>query len=248
MHSPPRRGQLNNDWRVVSKVALLQTLQDGIGAALGRIANNFIGGIADFVVVLIFLGIGYVVARFLAGVVKRGLHELRLERKLEEKGIHDALLGFTVSDIIVTLVKISTFAVFLGVAADVVNLTFLNTIVYWFLSYLPMLIEGVIVIVAALLFGDFIADRIRKAHGVPFAGSLGLATKIFVGYTAIVIALPRILPGADVDILKTFFILIVGAVAVAIGVGFAIALGLGLKDTINDVAKERKKEFKKIIS
>ena len=157
---------------------------------------------------LIFLGIGYVVARFLAGVVKRGLHELRLERKLEEKGIHDALLGFTVSDIIVTLVKISTFAVFLGVAADVVNLTFLNTIVYWFLSYLPMLIEGVIVIVAALLFGDFIADRIRKAHGVPFAGSLGLATKIFVGYTAIECAAAHP-PGAD-DIPKTFFILIVG--------------------------------------
>lgn len=228
-------------------MAFVQTLQDRLADAVGRVLTGFIGGIADFIVVLIFLAIGYVVARFLASLVKRGLHEMRLEKKLAQKGLEDALVGFTLSDIVTTLVKVTTFSVFLGIAADVTNLTFLNNIVYWFLGYLPLLIEGVVIIVAAMLFGDYIADRVKAARGVPFANTLGTAVQVFVGYSAIVIAMPLVLPGADVDILKTFFILVVGAVAVALGVGFAIALGLGLKDTIGSVAKERRHEFKKLI-
>ncbi len=229
-------------------MAFLDVLSGRIADEVGTIANNFIGGLADFIVVLIFLGIGYLVAKALANIVKRGLTEMRLEKKLEQKGIHDALLGFTVTDIIVTFVKVATFAVFLGIATDVTNLVFLNNLVYWFVGYLPHLMEGVIIIVAALLFADYIADRIKKSKGTPFAGSLGLAVKVFVGYTALVIALPLILPGADVSILQTFFTLMVGAFAVAIGLGFAIALGLGLKDTVSEVAKERKADFKKLVN
>ncbi len=225
----------------------LQTLSDRFGEVIGNLSANFLSGLADFVVVLIFLGIGYIVARFLASLVKRGLYESKLERKLEQKGLHDALAGFSITDILVALVKVATFAVFLGVAADVTNITFLNTIILWFLGYLPRLVEGAVIMVVALLGADYVTDRLKKAKELPFPGTMATLAKIFVGYTALVIALPLLLPGADVQILQTFFTLLVGAFALAIGLGGAIALGLGLKDTVDSVAKERKGEFKKLI-
>ncbi|MBI5177593.1 hypothetical protein HY995_05930 [Candidatus Micrarchaeota archaeon] len=225
----------------------LVTLQERIASVIDRIAENFVSGIADFVVLLIFLAVGYIVARFFAAIVRRGLYEARLERKLREKGMDDALLGFTLTDIIVTTVKISTFAVFLGIGADVTRLGFLNTVILWVLGYLPHFIEGVVIITGAMLAVDYIVDRIKKAHDIPFPGFLGVAMKVFVGYTALVISMPLILPGADVEILKTFFTLVIGAFALAVGLGGAIALGLGMKEAVESVSKEKKNELRKLI-
>ncbi len=225
----------------------LEILQARFSEVMARMSDNFVAGLADFIVVLVFLGVGYVVARFLASLVKRGLYETRLERKLAQKGLDDALAGFTLTDILVTLVKVATFAIFLGVAADVTNLGFLNTVILWFLGYLPRLVEGVVIMVVALLGADYVTDRVRKAKELPFPGTLSTLVKLFVGYTALVIAMPLVLPGADVEILRTFFTLLVGAFALAIGLGGAIALGYGLKDTVDTVAKERKNEMRKLI-
>lgn len=225
----------------------LDALSDRFGFAVGRITENFVGGLADFVVVLIFLGVGYIVARALSLIVVRGLKEMQLEKKLEQKGLHDALMGFSVTEIIRVLVKLSTFAVFLGIAADVTRLEFLNTLTLWFLGYLPGLIQGVVLLVVALMAVDYVTDRIKKAHDIPFPRMLALVTKIFVGYTALVVAMPLILPGADVSILRTFFVLVVGGFALAFGLGSAIAVGLGMKDTVASVTKKKEKELEKIL-
>ena len=225
----------------------LDTLSDRFGFALGRITENFVGGLADFIVVLIFLGIGYIVARSLSLIVVRGLREMKMEKKLSEKGLSDALMGFSLTEVIRVLVKLSTFAVFLGIAADVTQLEFLNTLTFWFLGYLPGLIQGVVVLVIALLAVDYVTDRIKKATDIPFPKMLAVVTKIFVGYTALVVALPLILPGADVSILRTFFVLIVGGFALAFGLGSAIAVGLGMKDTIASVTKRKEKELEKVL-
>ena len=225
----------------------LETLSDRFGFALGTLTDNFVGGLADFIVVLIFLGIGYIVARILSRIVERGLKEMKVEKKLHEKGLSDALVGFQLTEIIRVFVKLASFAVFLGIAADVTRLEFLNNLTWWFLNYLPGLMQGVIIMVVALLGVDYVADRLKKASDIPFPRLLGLATKIFVGYTALVIALPLVLPGADVSILRTFFVLIVGGFALAFGLGSAIAIGLGMKDTVSSVSKKKEKEFDKFL-
>jgi len=225
----------------------LETLQERFTAAVGQITQNFVGGLADFLVVLIFLGVGYLVARALAGIVERGLKEMRLEKKLAEKGVHDALMGFTVTEIIKTLVKLSTFAVFLGIAAGTVRLDFITFLTMWFLGYLPNLLQGVTILVVALIGVDYVADRLKKAADIPFPKLLALSVKIFVGYTALVVSLPLILPGADVSILKDFFTLIVAGFALAFGLGSAIAIGLGMKDSIANVTKKKEKELEKIL-
>lgn len=225
----------------------LDTLSDRFGFALGRLTENFVGGLADFIVVIVFLGIGYIVAKTLSKIVERGLTEMKIEQKLKQKGLHDALVGFKLTEIIRVFVKLAAFAVFLGIAADVTNLEFLNQLTWWFLNYLPGLMQGVIIMVVALLGVDYVSDRLAKAPDLPFPKLLSVSAKMFVGYTALVIALPLVLPGADVSILRTFFVLIVGGFAVAFGLGSAIAIGLGMKDTVASVSKKKESEFAKVL-
>lgn len=225
----------------------LETLSDRFGFALGKLTENFVSGLADFIIVLIFLGVGYVVAKTLSKIVERGLLEMKLEQKLKQKNLHDALVGFKLTEIIRTFVKLASFAVFLGIAADVTKLEFLNNLTWWFLTYLPSLMQGVIIMIVALFGADYVANRLEKASDLPFPRLLALSAKIFVGYTALVIALPLVLPSADVSILRTFFVLIVGGFAVAFGLGSAIAIGLGMKDTVASVSKKKEREFEKIL-
>ncbi len=219
-----------------------------LNMALSNILNNYVSGLASLIVVIVFLGIGYLVAKFFAQIVERGLKEMRLEKKLEQKGVHDALGTITVTEIISVFVRLATFTIFLGVAANVTDLPLINTLILWIFSYIPSLVEGTIIIVVALLAVDYVSDRFRKSKEVPFANLMAILLKVFVAYTAVVIALPLILPGADVSILRDFFILMVGAFAVAVGLGSAIALGLGLKDVVRDVGKKKEKHIEKLLS
>jgi hypothetical protein len=113
-----------------------------------------------------------------------------------------------------------------------------------FAFFVPISGDGTFVIAGALIASDYISNRIK---GVQFARTIGWLIKLFVGYTALVIALPYILPGADTEILKTAFTLAVSSVAVALGLGFAIALGWGLKDTVHDIAQKKKKMLEELI-
>jgi hypothetical protein len=145
-----------------------------------------------------------------------------------------------------TFLKLVTIAVFLGIAADVTRLIFLRDLVLWFISYVPLLLQGATILVIALLAGDYVTDRIKESRA-PFARFLGVVFEIFVIYTALVMALPLLLPNADVEILKTAFILIVGGVVFALALGAAIAIGLGAKDTVSRLAKKKEGDLEKLV-
>lgn len=224
----------------------LSLLASNLSLVVSDVAKNFVVGLAAIIVVLFFLVLGWIVGRILVRVLHAFLEGIQLEHKLEKRGIHDALLGFTVTGVLSSFVKLLTYVVFLGIASSVVHLAFLENLVVWAVGYVPVLIQGVVILMLALLAGDYVTDRI-KASKVPFAKLFGMALEGFIVYTALVISLPLLLPNADVEILKTTFFLIVGAFAIALGFGLAIAIGLGTKDTIAAVAKKKQKTLERLV-
>ncbi len=224
----------------------LGLLATNLSDAVTQVAKDFVIGLASIIVVLFFLVLGWIVGRILVRVLHAFLEGIQLERKLEKRGIHDALLGFTVTGVLSTFTKLITYAVFLGIASSVVRLAFLENLVTWFVGYIPLLLQGVAILVLALLAGDYVTDRV-KASKVPFAKIFGIALEAFIVYTALVMAFPLVLPNADVEILKTTFFLVIGAIALALGLGLAIAIGLGTKDTIAAVAKKKQKSLERVI-
>jgi len=224
----------------------LTAVYERVVDALAAAAENFVSGLVDLLVVLIFLGLGYLVAGILVGILKHFLERIKLEHELKKRDIHDALLGFTLTDVLCKFLKLLTLAVFLGIAAEVTNLRFLGELVMWFIGYVPLLLQGLTIIVLALLAGDYVTDRVKKS-GIPFANMVGWVFEAFVFYTALVISLPLILPNADVSILRWAFVLILGAFAVAIALGLGLAMGFGMKDTIAAVAKKRQSDLEKLV-
>lgn len=225
---------------------VLNLLRERLAVSLAKVGENFVVTLADLVVVLLFLFIGYAVAKFLSYFLHRFLEKIKLEEWIKDREMHDALLGFSLTTILDKLMKLLVVAVFLGVAAESVGFVFLRDIVLWFVGYVPWLIQGVVILVLALLAGDYVTDKIKTAK-IPFARPLAIVLEVFIAYTALVIALPLVLPNANVEILKTAFVLLVGGVVLAIGLGLAIAIGLGAKDAVSDIAKSKKKELERFL-
>jgi len=230
----------------VSLLEVWSLLVSRLSDAFARVTENFLVGLADVLVVLLFVILGWIVGKIFAAVVGRFLERVGLEKSLRKRGIDDALFGFTLTGVIEKFVKLLTYAAFLGIAAEVVNLTFLGDLVYWFVGYAPLLVQGATVLVLALLAVEYISAHLKKS-GMPFKRLASAMLKVFVGYTAIVIATPLVLPNADVGILYTAFSLFVAAFALAFGLGMAIALGLGLKDAVAMVARKRISDIEELV-
>ncbi len=230
-----------------SPVDAAATVTLRLAEALGIAGANLILGLAQLVVVALFIILGYVVAAMIIGIVNRGIAHSKVEDWLEKRGMHDAMMGFSFKGIVGSIIKLITVSVFLGIAANVTNLGFLEGLVLWFVSYVPSLVQGIVIIAIAFFGAEYVVEKIKHEKGVPFARGLSTAIKVFVGYTALVIALPLVLPGADVEILKLAFLLLLGSASLALGLGFAIAIGLGFKDAVAGVAKTKEKDLEKLL-
>jgi hypothetical protein len=230
----------------VVALMVLDVISQRFSDALAKVTENFVVGLASLIVVLAFLFVAWLVTKLLLKVLHAFLESVHLEQKLKEKGVDDALLGFSVTKVLSLFVKLLTYAVFLGMAADVVNLGFLKQLINWFVGYVPLVVQGATILVLAMLGGDYITDKV-KGSKLPFSKLIGVLLEVFIVYSALVIALPLLLPNAEVDILRSTFLLVVGAFAVAFGAGLAIAIGLGMKDTVASIAKNRQRTIEKLV-
>ncbi|MBI5635678.1 hypothetical protein HY993_01815 [Candidatus Micrarchaeota archaeon] len=226
---------------------MFDVLTAKVKMAAGDVVSNAVSGVGDVVILAIILLIGYVVAKILARVVVHILDKYKMEAKLRKKGVENAFAGFTLTEIISSFTKILVVTIFLGIAADVLKLNFIKDLVLWVLGYVPSLVQGAVILIGAFLGGAYVADKIKASRHIPFAKFLGIGFHTFVAYTAVVIALPLILPGADTTVLKLAFGAFVLAFAIAIGLGFGLAIGLGAKDTVASIAKSKKSDLEKII-
>jgi len=224
------------------------------GEMLGQLQTNttgFVGGVleglAAFCILVIIMFVGVAVANVLGKVLRLFFKELKMERFLASHGVDDALVGFTFTDVAAAVLKLYIVVAFLGIAADVVKVPMLTYVSVQAISYLPSLVQGLIILIAGLMAGDYITDRIKTSKKIPFANTVAMLIELFIAYNALVIAMPLLLPAADPSLLIWSFLVVLGALAFAIGLGAAIALGLGLKDTVAEVAKKHKDKFNRLL-
>jgi hypothetical protein len=209
--------------------------------------GNLLEGLIAFGILVVVLAIGLFVANLLGQILREFFSRLKLEKFLESHGVHDAFVGFTFTGIAVALLKLYVMVAFLGIAADIVKIGLIATLAMQAMNYLPSLLQGLIIVMAALMAGDYITDKMKESKKIPFANSVAIAVELFIAYNALVIAMPMLLPAADPSLLVWSFLVLLSALAIALGLGAAIAIGLGMKDTVADVAKKHKDKFHKLL-
>jgi len=209
-------------------------------------AGNLLAGLAAFGILIVIMVAGLFVANLLSQVLREFFKRLKLEKFLESHGVHDAFVGFTFTGIVVSLLKLYVLVAFLGIAADIVKIPIITALSMQAMGYLPSLLQGVIIIMAALMAGDYVTDRMKESKKMPFANTVAIAVEVFIAYNALVIAMPMLLPAADPSLLVWSFLVLLSALALALGLGAAIALGLGMKETVADVAKKHKDKINRL--
>lgn len=221
---------------------MLGQLQTGTAGFMG----SLLAGLVAFCIFILIMFVGVFVSDLLGKGLRLFFKQIKLEKFLEGHGVHDAFVGFTFTDIVVSLLKLYVAVAFLAIAADMVTVPVLTFIATQAVGYLPSLVQGLVVLLAGLIAGDYITDRMKKSKAIPFANSFGILVELFIAYNALVIAMPMLLPAADPSLLVWSFLVVLAALAFALGLGFAIAIGLGMKDTIAEVSRKNKDKLHRL--
>ncbi|MCX6770117.1 MAG: hypothetical protein NT051_05595 [Candidatus Micrarchaeota archaeon] len=224
----------------VQAVGSLQTSATGL-------VGGLLGGIAAFCIFVIVMACGLFVANLLGDILRRFMKEARIEKLLEGHGVHDAFLGFTFTNITVTILKLYVVVIFLGIASGVIDVPMLYMLSVQAANYMPMLVQGIVILLAGLMIGDYLTDKMKTAKGVPFANTLAILVEIFIVYNVLVIVMPLLLPAVDPSLLASSFLVVLIALCFSLGLGFAIAIGLGLKDTVSTIAKKHGNKIEKLL-
>ena len=220
---------------------LLQTIGDQLIQSFQGFWNGFAGAFIAVLLLLIFLVIGYFLAKVIARVVDELLKAIKLEKLLNKTGLPKKFGGFTVTGIILLFVELFTILTFLAIATDIpaVNLGIVTEAIKWVIGYIPFLIQGLIVLVVAMLFANYVSNIIKESEKLPLANAIAFIVQLFIGYAALVMSIPLILPNADVGILKSAFEWFIAALAIELGLGIGIATGLSLRRPIEKAASKR---------
>jgi len=195
-------------------------------------ARGFLGEIAAFMPKLIgaviILIAGWLIARFVAFVVVRGLKLARFDALTESTGIDGFLkqggikkntidiLGILSYWFIILITLLTTFNVLgLSVVADLFNRIAL---------FVPHVIVAVLILAIGLYFARLMSDVVvaySKNVGLQDAELMGRLTRYAIMAFVVIIALGQIKVGEV--LLQTAFLILFGAICL----GLALAFGLG---------------------
>jgi hypothetical protein len=178
----------------------------------------------------LLLGIGFVIARWIGGVIDEVLPGLGFDRSVAAIGIVPE--GRTASGVVATVVQVAIM-LFMGIAATrLLGFPELTRVVQTVLDQGASVIFGVVLIAAGAILARVIRGLVTTAAGEGFAPSLiywlTVGLFVFIGLKQMNIG------GQIVD--YAF-----GAIAVGSSVAFALAFGLGGRDVaarkLNDIVK-----------
>ncbi|WP_121742715.1 mechanosensitive ion channel family protein [Natronorubrum halophilum] len=208
---------------------LPQFLQDTVA--------NMVAFVPRLIGALLILLIGWIVGRVVAGVVMRIADGIELDRMVLETPL-GRMLGGTesaVSHAFGTLAKWFVYAIAILAASNVLAIPELSALVATAVTYLPLLIAGIGVIVVGFVVADFIGDIIERTQVATESGFTTMfasGVRVFLYFTAIVIGLDTM--GIDVSILYVFARALSWGVAAAVAIGVGVAFGLGARDYVSE--------------
>jgi len=188
--------------------------------------DNLIGFIPNLIGCLVLLLVGFIVAKVVAGVVRKLLQKVGLDQHLHgsdaNKYVDRVLPGASPSNGIARVVFWLVFVFFLFSAIGALKIPAVTTFMNEVLAYLPNIIAAIFIFVVAALIAGAVAAGVAKLMGDTPTGKI-VAT--VVPALVMVIAMFMILEQLQIaeEIVRIAFAATMGALAL----GLALAFGLG---------------------
>ena len=211
-----------------------------------RLWEGVLSFIPNLIVAIIVVLIGWAIASFLGGLVKKFFDSIKLDDALNKAGIGDVVkkggLHLNSGAFLGAIVKIFFIVVFLIASFDILGLNqvtmFLQQVV---IGYVPQLIVAVLILLVGAVVGDVLSKIVvasTKTAGVTSADLLGKIAKWAVWIFAILISLSQM--GIAGPFIQTLFTGFIVALSLALGLSF----GLGGQEAASDVIKKVREEIR----
>lgn len=201
-------------------IAALQMLEiSAITEPAMNLLNMVFKSIPLILVACILLGLGYVISRWIAGLIRDLLPSLGADRAIDELGLLPA--GRSASGVIATIVTIAIMVFFAIEATNVLGFSQITNILHAVLNQAGNVVFGAVLIALGVLIANILRNLIADATGPGIASNVTywITTGLFV-----FIGLKQMqIGGMIVD--YAF-----GALAIGAAVAFALAFGLGGRD------------------
>lgn len=216
-----------------------------VGRTLLTSINNalllVVGFVPKFLLGLIIILIGVIIASILKQIVSGILKAFKVEVLLRRYGVPEAKGDLTWTNILSEIVRWFVILVFLVPAADIWGLPRVGVLLNQFLLFLPNVLVAAII----ALIGFVLASI---AHDVILASSKGLSAEVsstiasVARWAIIVFAVLAILNqlGIAPDLIRILFIGFVAMIAIAGGLAF----GLGGQNAARDILESVRKKLK----
>lgn len=209
-------------------IAALQMLEiSAITEPAMNLLNMVFKAIPLIIGACLLLGIGYVLSRWIAGLIRDLLPSLGADRAIDELGILPA--GRSASGVIATIVTIAIMVFFAIAATDMLGFPQLTNILNTVLAQAGSVVFGAVLIAMGVLIANILRNLIADATGAGIASNvtywITVGLFVFIGLKQMAIG------GLIVD--YAF-----GALAIGAAVAFALAFGLGGRDAAAQVLKD----------
>jgi Conserved TM helix len=200
-------------------------------SAITQPATNFLNtalsAIWPIIGACLLLGLGYVISRWVAGLIRDMLPSLGADRAINELGILPA--GRDASGVIAAIVTIAIMVFFAIAATNMLGFPQLTNILETVLAQAGNVVFGAVLIALGVLIANILRNLIADATGPGIASNvtywIAVGLFVFIGLKQMAIG------GMIVD--YAF-----GALAIGAAVAFALAFGLGGRDAAAQALKD----------
>jgi hypothetical protein len=205
---------------------------DGLEQILvfGDILSKLASYVPVALATVLLLLIGWVVGKIIGKITRSLLKRLKADTYFKFGR------GFEISNIFGLIVSWIIYLAFIQAAVQVLGVVALTEFVGQILSFIPRLLEGMIIIIVGYILAKYVQGQVI-ATKVEYSELIGRV--IFFLTVIIVISLALPFFGINPSLINNIILILVGSV----GIGIAIALGLGLKETVARLAKKYSKKL-----
>ncbi|MCM8825056.1 MAG: hypothetical protein NC937_02740 [Candidatus Omnitrophica bacterium] len=207
---------------------LLFTPTKEIMSKLGTIISKLVFGLVIFLV-------GWIIAKVFKILATKFLKAVKVDKLVEDSGFREILLRGQItkepSELLAGVIYWLLLIVVVFLSINVAGVPIPSEVIENLLSFIPKIIIGIILFIAALLVGNIIEGVVKTAAGnagIQQSYILGKTAKIVIIVFGVVLALEEM--GIGGNFVTSVFNIILASGALA----FAIAFGLGAKDLVKN--------------
>ncbi len=196
--------------------------------ALQELLNSFVSGVPKFLTAVIIAVVGIIVAKIVAGIIRKALVSINIDRvgeKLSEiEIVEKSNIKLKVSTLVSKVVYYFLVLFFMVAASDVLGMPAVSELVMNIFNLIPKLIVALIVLVVGTLLADGlkgITQSALESLGIPSARMIANLVFYFLMINIVVSALTA--AQINTQFLSQNISLVIGGVILAFAIGYGLA-------------------------